>query len=92
VAINGLLIKRAKASLPTQTISHGSDIRILRVLGKGRRGRNYKVRRNHEQRLYSGAAHALQSWFESITAAGIMALFVLIARRIWYQAMAHLNL
>jgi len=29
---------------------------------------------------------------ESITAAGIMALFVLIARRIWYQAMAHLNL
>jgi hypothetical protein len=32
----GLLIKRANASLPIQTISHGSDIRILRVLGEGR--------------------------------------------------------
>src|SRR5262249_30177716 len=47
---------------PIQTISHGSHIRILRVLGKGRCGRDYKVRRNRESRLYSDAAHTLQSW------------------------------
>jgi hypothetical protein len=27
-----------------------------------------------------------------IVTVGILALFVLLARRIWYQAMAHLNL
>jgi hypothetical protein len=57
---HGLLIKRANASLPIQDISHGSHIRILRVLGEGPLGRNYKGRRNREWQPYSEAADQLQ--------------------------------
>jgi hypothetical protein len=58
-----LLETRKGVVAPNKPFRMGIHIRILRVLGEGREGQNYKVRRNRERPLYSDAVHALQSLF-----------------------------
>jgi hypothetical protein len=57
--------------LPTQTISHGLDIRILRVLGEGRAAETTSQAQSRMP-VYSDAALILQSSFRHCSGIGLL--------------------